>query len=333
MKVDEIQKPSWYFRQDMGQDLDTLAVSLLAGQEEPIEVYEVDGKWYTVDGWRRISAAFLAGMEKIEVRKYRGKDPLLSALVRAAFDRSHDDFEKGEGFWHWLDERLNPHYGGDAPKDPYSFVASHRRQDSWAELNEELGDPLGELSTKLGSLRAVEHCLDAYRNASNGVRSAVRTGVMAPSTARHIAEGLSKWKPLQDRVVEKCVHDEIGQRGSIKACKVLRKVIREYEDDEEAIDAVLEDDWTRTEAQMLAFVGIYKEVKDHTDEWYDEDPEVKVLLRNFRTMKRDLVELFDGIGDTALIGKFSPKATRFVVDWLRDVANEAVDIADELEEK
>lgn len=343
MKISEIQKPPWYFRQDMGADLDTLAVSLLAGQEEPIEVYEVDGVWYTVDGWRRISAAFLAGMEEIEVRKYKGDDPLLSALVRATFDRSHDHFEKGEGYWRWLEKRIkkmdevtitsyrnlsSPVKGGVTPEN---FVRSYVRSGgkAFAELNEALGDPLGQLEKAVGSLATIGTYLRAYNKASEGVKKHIRSGAISPTTGQEIAFGLPKYPKVQDRVAEKCAERGLGKSVAAKACKVLRKVIKEYDDDEEAIDAVLEDDWTQTEDQLLRGVGIWKEIMEHMDgqDFYDEAPEFKALLKTFKELKRQVRGLFEGLQDAAWLDKLSPEGKQFVIEWLADLANSAADLA------
>jgi len=122
--------------------------------------------------------------------------------------------ERGELIWKWLEEQFSLTSEAKRPGDPFAFLHSYRVQKSWLDFNDEIGDALGKLRQRFGSLRSVENWLNAYKAIAPSVRVMLTKGEITSSQARHIAEGLLGRPELQERAARKMAPGRAWQATS-----------------------------------------------------------------------------------------------------------------------
>ena len=337
ISLDELQQAPWYFRDTLGDDLKELGTSIAERQEEPILLAkQSDGSYMVIDGWRRITAAKKAGIRELEYRLYKGDDPLLSALVMARYDKSHDNFQMGGGLTDWLQKRLDAYaleiavsgHGNSkiSKRVPTlaNFVTSYRRHGSHKELNEALGDPLGILRKNYGAIETIEEHIRAYVTSSEQVKKRVREGSLAATTARELSRRLSTRPDLQDNVADKCATEGLGKREAIKGSKILRAA----KGDKDLEETILDLDWSRPEKEIREVAGVMRAIRGRSSnaDGFKELPAV--------------IELLDKIADFAdwiytgakmvEIGKVSPEGRRFIANKLDSLIERLTKFKEEL---
>lgn len=293
--IDQIKPSPNEFRDTYGQeDFEELKQQAEVGLIYPLLVRPLDGEYEIVDGHRRLAALKAAGAKEVPVAIYEADDYELVSIAVEMGVRPHSAVEKGELVWKWLVEQLGLTGEAKTP-DPYGFIHSYRLHESWADLNEQCGDLIGQLEVRFGSLRSVENWLSAYKQIAPPVREMLSKGEITSSQARHVAEGLPGRPELQERVAKKIAEEGIG--GS-QAVGRLTKVVRTVEEKPEVLEKVLEVPWTKSDEELVEEGEIEviverleaKEEEEKERAWWSEHPATKefleMLKRHMRLLKR-----------------------------------------------
>ncbi len=315
--ISKIKRSPFESRDTYGQeDFEELKQQAKAGLIYPLLVRPLDGEYEVVDGHRRLAALKAIGAKEVPVAVYEADDYELASIAVDIGTRTHSEVEKGEMVWKWLERQFLITSDEKKPKDPAAFLATYRLEGSWTEFNKRMGDPLGKLKQRFGSLVSVEQWLRAYREIAPPVREMLSRGEITSSQARHVAEGLPGRPELQEKAAKKIAREGIGRSQAVgELTKVLRAA-----PDEKTQEAILKTRWVKPmeqieqEAQIEIVVEELetKEREERKRAWWEEHPSTKEAWKYLKMYR----SLLDDVLESVEREKIPPEHCNFLAEFL-----------------